>query len=58
MFKNKNVLFETYKDGHLYGLTENYIKSKIPGNQKQVNKVSEIQLVDIENNQAIGRVIN
>ena len=58
LFKNKNVLFETYKDGHLYGLTENYIKSKIPGNQKQVNKVSEIQLVDIENNQAIGRVIN
>ena len=58
LFKNKNVLFETYKDGHLYGLTENYIKSKIPGNQKHVNKVSEIQLVDIENNQAIGRVIN
>ena len=58
LFKNKNVLFETYKDGHLYGLTENYIKSKIPGNQKQVNKVCEIQLVDIENNQAIGRVIN
>ncbi|MAV59188.1 MAG: tRNA (N(6)-L-threonylcarbamoyladenosine(37)-C(2))-methylthiotransferase MtaB, partial [Candidatus Marinimicrobia bacterium] len=21
LFKNKNVLFETYKDGHLYGLT-------------------------------------
>ncbi|MAV58807.1 MAG: tRNA (N(6)-L-threonylcarbamoyladenosine(37)-C(2))-methylthiotransferase MtaB [Candidatus Marinimicrobia bacterium] len=58
LFKNKNVLFETYKDGHLYGLTENYIKSKIPGSQKHVNKISEIQLVDIENNQAIGRVIN
>ena len=58
LFKNKNVLFETYKDGHLYGLTENYIKSKIPGNKKHINKISEIQLVDIENNQAIGRVIN
>ena len=58
LFKNKNVLFETYKDGYLYGLTENYIKSKIPGNKKHINKISKIQLVDIENNQAIGRVIN
>ena len=43
--KKIEVLFETYKDGYLYGHTSNYLSVKIKGNKELTN---ELVLVNIE----------
>lgn len=40
--KIHNVLFETVKeDGYIYGFTENYIKTRIPANNRYENHITE-----------------
>ena len=47
--KEKWVLFESENDhGYMYGFTENYIKVKIPFNEKWVNQIKKIKLIKIE----------
>ena len=47
--KNKKVLIETEDhDGYLHGFTENYVKVKIPFDEKLTNTIQNIQLTEID----------
>jgi threonylcarbamoyladenosine tRNA methylthiotransferase MtaB len=44
LFKEKNVLFETIKNGNVYGFTDNYIKVKAEANPDFENKIIKVKL--------------
>lgn len=46
--KKIEVLFETYKDGYLYGHTSNYLSVKIKGNKELTNKLVLVNIEKIE----------
>jgi len=47
--KEKWVLFESDNDhGYMYGFTENYIKVKVPFEEKWVNQIKKVRLIKIE----------
>ena len=56
--KNYNVLFETYEDGIVSGLTENYIKVYVKGNKELTNKIHQVKLVKYHNNLVFGEIIH
>lgn len=42
----RSALFEAQEDeGYMYGFTDNYIKVRLPYDAKQVNQISDVQLV-------------
>ncbi len=51
------VLIESFKDGFLYGLSENYIPMKIIGNKREINKIIPVQLLKIQDENVIGERI-
>ena len=46
--KKIEVLFETYKDGYLYGHTSNYLSVKMKGNKELTNKLVLVNIEKIE----------
>ena len=56
--KNYNVLFETYEDGYVNGLTENYIKVYVKGNRELTNKIHQVKLVKYHDNLVFGEIIH
>ncbi|MEG2310618.1 MAG: tRNA (N(6)-L-threonylcarbamoyladenosine(37)-C(2))-methylthiotransferase MtaB [Clostridia bacterium] len=53
-----SVLFENFKAGFLYGYTRNYIKVKVRGDKKLWAKECEVELVSIENDYILGKLLN
>ena len=43
--KNSKILFESYSDGYLSGLTENYIKVHVKGNKNLLKKIRKIKII-------------
>ncbi len=50
------VLFESYKDGYLYGYTPNYIMVKVRGDEKLWGCQQEVELVSIEEELILGKL--
>ena len=55
--KVKKVLFETeVEDGYIIGFSENYIRVKVKGDKKMLNKIFNVKLSFIENDKIIGEI--
>ncbi len=55
--KVKKVLFETeVEDGYIIGFSENYIRVKVKGDKKMLNKIFNVKLLFIENDKIIGEI--
>ena len=55
--KVKKVLFETkVEDGYIVGFSENYIRVKVKGDKKMLNKIFNVKLLFIENDKIIGEI--
>lgn len=54
----ENVLFESFKDGYLYGYTTNYIKVKVKGDEKLWGKEVPVILYSIEGDVMLGSILN
>lgn len=54
--KTVNVLFESFKDGYLYGYTSNYIKVKVKGDEKLWGKQLPVKLYLIEKDLMLGNI--
>ena len=51
------VLFETeIEDGYIIGFSENYIRVKVKGDKKMLNKIFNVKLSFIENDKIIGEI--
>lgn len=50
------VLFESYKDGYLYGYTPNYIMVKVRGDENLWGSQQEVELVSIEGELILGNI--
>ena len=55
--KKEKVLFESYKNGYLYGYTENYIMVKVRGEKELCGTIQDVDLISLEAEQMLG-VIN
>ena len=56
--KNSKVLFETFKDGYLTGLSENYIKVRVKSNKSFLNKIVPTKFIELKNEFMIGELVN
>ena len=55
--KIKKVLFETkVEDGYIVGFSENYIRVKVKGDEKMLNKIFNVKLLFIEKDKIIGEI--
>ena len=55
--KVKKVLFETeVENGYIIGFSENYIRVKVKGDEKMLNKIFNVKLLFIENDKIIGEI--
>lgn len=54
--KQVDVLFESYKDGYLYGYTPNYIKVKVRGDESLWGKQLPVKLYLIEDDLMLGSI--
>lgn len=54
--KKMYVLFESFKDGYLYGYTSNYIKVKVKGDKKLWGSHIKIELASIEKDIILGNI--
>ena len=54
----EDVLFESFKDGYLYGYTTNYIKVKVKGDEKLWGKEVPVILSSIEGDVMLGSILN
>ena len=52
----ENVLFESYKDGYLYGYTDNYMKVKVKGDEKLWGKLLPVELSLVEKDLILGNI--
>lgn len=52
--KKEKVLFETFKDGYLYGYTKNYIMCKIRGEESLCGTIQDVVLISLEKEQMQG----
>ena len=52
----ENVLFESYKDGYLYGYTDNYMKVKVKGDEKLWGKQLPVELYSVEKDLILGSI--
>ena len=56
--KNHNILFESYEDGYVSGLTENYIKVHALGNKNLLNNIYPVKLNKYSNEVVLGDLIH
>ena len=56
--KNSKVLFETFNDGYLTGLSENYIKVRVKSNKSFLNKIVHTKFIELKNEFMIGELVN
>ena len=54
--ETKNVLFEQFEYGYLYGYTSNYIYTKVKSNQDLSNKIIPVKITGEQNLTAIGEM--
>lgn len=54
--KKMYVLFESFKDGYLYGYTSNYIKIKVKGDKELWGSHIKIELASIEKDIILGNI--
>ncbi len=52
----EKVLFESYKDGYLYGYTDNYIRVKVKGDEKLWGKLLPVELSLVEKDLILGNI--
>lgn len=52
----EKVLFESYKDGYLYGYTDNYIRVKVKGDEKLWGKQLPVELYSVEKDLILGNI--
>ncbi len=52
--KKKQVLFEAYKNGYLYGYTKNYIMCKVRGDESLCGTIQDVVLTSLEKEQMLG----
>ena len=50
----KQVLFESFEDGFIYGHSENYIPVRILGKRNEVNEIIPVKFIQIEYGEVIG----
>lgn len=55
--RKMNVIFESYKDGYLYGFTSNYIKVKVKGDKALWGTLTKIELCSIEGDLILGKLL-
>ena len=55
--KKREILLETFDDGYLSGLTENYIKVNIKGSNKLVNSLQPIKISSIIDDEVYGDIL-
>lgn len=56
--RNFDVLFETYEDGYLSGLTDNYIRVHVRGNKELINKICKIKLINFDGIIVKGEIVH
>ena len=44
--KKSKILFESYNSGYLSGLTENYIRVHAKGDEKMLNEIKNIKIIN------------
>ena len=54
--KTVDVLFESFKNGYLYGYTSNYIKVKVKGDESLWGKQLPVKLYSIEEDLMLGNI--
>ena len=52
--KIEKVLFESYKNGYLYGYTKNYIMCKVRGDESLCGTIQDVVLTSLEKEQMLG----
>lgn len=52
--KKEKVLFESYKEGYLYGYTKNYIMVKVRGDKSLCGTIQDVDLISLETEQMLG----
>ena len=52
--KKEKVLFESYKEGYLYGYTNNYIMVKVRGDKSLCGTIQDVDLISLEAEQMLG----
>ena len=55
---NLEVLFETYENGIVEGLTENYIRVRVKGTQELINQIHKVKLIDIHEDTVLGGLVH
>ena len=56
--KSCNILFESYQDGYIVGLTENYIKVSIKGNKESIGQIHSVRLTKYSKGVVLGELIH
>ena len=56
--KNQKVLFESYKNGYVTGLSENYIKVRAKADESLLNNVVMTKLIELKSDFVIGKVVS
>ena len=54
--KKEKVLFESYKEGYLYGYTNNYIMVKVRGDKSLCGTIQDVDLISLEAEQMLGTI--
>ena len=54
--KKQKVLFESYKEGYLYGYTNNYIMVKVRGDKSLCGTIQDVDLISLETEQMLGTI--
>lgn len=54
--KTVSVLFENTKDGYLTGLTQNYMRVKVKGEETLCGTIQDVVLISLENETLIGEL--
>ena len=52
-----NILFESCEDGYVSGLTENYIKVHVPKDERLINEIHSVELINYSSNMVLGSVV-
>ena len=55
--RKMNLIFESYKDGYLYGFTSNYIKVKVKGDKALWGTLTKVELCSIEGDLILGKLL-
>ena len=52
-----NILFESCEDGYVSGLTENYIKVHVPKDERLINEIHSVELINYSSDMVLGSVV-